>query len=95
MQKNFALGKDFDNLKKFRGGLPEEFWRLELTDALIGNKVVSCLYLFHGYDGYDVILLNFVCRAVAAVVSARQGHNEETRGYDEQSRDLGLQGPLP
>ena len=35
-------------------------WHLELTDALIGNEVVSCLYLFHGYDGYDVIFLNCV-----------------------------------
>ena len=34
-------------------------------------------------------LFNFVCRAVAAVVSARQGHNEKTESYDDQSRDLG------
>ena len=50
--------RTFDNLKKFPGGLPEGCWRLQLTDALIGNEVVSCLYLFHGYDGYDVIFLN-------------------------------------
>ena len=39
-------------------------------------------------------LFNFVCRAVAAVVSARQGHNEKARGYDDQRRDLGSQDPL-
>ena len=39
-------------------------------------------------------LFNFVCRAVAAVVSARHGHNEKTGGYDDQSRDLESQGPL-
>ena len=39
-------------------------------------------------------LSNFVCRAVATVVSARQGHNEKTSGYDDQSRDLGSQGLL-
>ena len=39
-------------------------------------------------------LFNFVCRAVAAFVSARPGHNEKTRGYDDQCRDLGSQGPL-
>ena len=38
-------------------------------------------------------LFNFVCRAVAAFVSARPG-TMKTRGYDDQSRDLGLQGPL-
>ena len=38
-------------------------------------------------------LFNFVCRAVAAVVSARQGHNEKTKGYDDQNRNLGSQGP--
>ena len=52
--------RTFDNLKKFPGGLPEGCWRLELTDALIRNEVVSCLYLFHGCDGYDVIFLNCV-----------------------------------
>ena len=50
----------FDNLKTFPGGLPEGRWRLELIDALIGNEVVSCLYSFHGYEGYDVIFLNCV-----------------------------------
>ena len=39
-------------------------------------------------------LFNFVCRAVAAFFTARPGHNEKTRGYDDQSRDLGSQGPL-
>ena len=39
-------------------------------------------------------LFNFVCRAVAAVVSARQGRNEKTKGHDDQSRNLGSQGPL-
>ena len=39
-------------------------------------------------------LFSFVCRALAAVISARQGHNEKTKGYDYQSRDLGSQGPL-
>ena len=38
--------------------MPGGCWRLELTDALIGNEVVSCLYSFHRYDGYDVIFLN-------------------------------------
>ena len=46
--------RTFDNLEKFPGGLPEGCWRLELTDASIGNEVVSCfescLYLLHGYD---------------------------------------------
>ena len=50
----------FDNLKKYPGVLPEGCWRLELTEALIGNEVVSCLYLCHRYDGYDVIFLNCV-----------------------------------
>ena len=43
---------------------------------------------------FDKNLFNFVCRAVAAVVSARQGHHEKTRGYDDQSKNLGSQGPL-
>ena len=41
--------------------MPGRCWRLELTDALTGNEVVSCelfIYSFHGYDGYDVIFLN-------------------------------------
>ena len=52
--------RTFDNLKKFPGVLPGECWRLELTDALKGNEVVSCLYSFQGYNGYDVIFLNYV-----------------------------------
>ena len=40
--------------------MPGGCWRLELTDALTGNEVVSFLYSFHGYDGYDVIFLNCV-----------------------------------
>ena len=31
--------------KKFMGGMPVGCWCLELTDALIGNEVVSCLYI--------------------------------------------------
>ena len=46
--------------KNFLGEMPGGCWLLELTDALIGNEVVSCLYSFHGYDGYDVIFLNYV-----------------------------------
>ena len=52
--------RTFDNLKKFPGGLPGGFWPLELTDALIGNEIVSCLYSFQGYDGYDVNFFNCV-----------------------------------
>ena len=52
--------RTFDNLKNFLGGMLGGCWRLELTDALIGNEAVSCLYSFHGYDGYDVIFLNCV-----------------------------------
>ena len=40
--------------------MPRGCWHLELTDALIGNEVLSCLYSFHGYDGYDVIFLKCV-----------------------------------
>ena len=40
--------------------MPGGCWRLELTDPSIGNEVVSCLYSFHGYGGYDVIFLNYV-----------------------------------
>ena len=43
---------------------------------------------------FDKILFNFVCRAVVAFVSARPGHNVKTRGYDDQGRDLGSEGPL-
>ena len=48
--------RTFDNFKKFLGGC----WCLELTDALIGNEVVSSLSSFHGYDGFDVIFLKCV-----------------------------------
>ena len=46
--------------KGLPGGMPGGCWRLELTYVLIGNEVVSPLYSFHGYGGYDVIFLNFV-----------------------------------
>ena len=49
--------RTFDNLKKFPGGFLRGCWNLELTDALIGNEVVSGLYSFHGYD---IIFLNCV-----------------------------------
>ena len=52
-EKNLPWERTFDNLKKFPGGC----WRLELTDVLIENEVVSGLYSFHGYD---VIFLNCV-----------------------------------
>ena len=41
-------------------GIAGGCWRLQLTDALVENEVVSCLYSFHGYDGYDVIFLHCV-----------------------------------
>ena len=37
--------------------MPRGCWRLELTDTLTGNEVVSCLCSFHGYD---VIFLDCV-----------------------------------
>ena len=37
--------------------MPGGCWRLELTDTLIENEIVSCLYSFRGYD---VIFLNYV-----------------------------------
>ena len=40
--------------------MPGGCWRLELTDALIGNEVVSCLYSFGEYDGYEFIFLNCI-----------------------------------
>ena len=52
-RKILPLERTFDNLKKFPGGMPGGCWRLELTDALIGNEVVSCLYI-HFTDMTDM-----------------------------------------
>ena len=60
-EEKFCPGKGLLTTSiKFPGGMPGGCWHLELTDALIGNEVVSCLYSFHGYDGYYVIFLNCV-----------------------------------
>ena len=59
--EKFCPGKGLlTTLKNFFGVLLEGCWCLELIDALIGNKIVNCLYSFHGYDAYDVIFLNCV-----------------------------------
>ena len=59
--EKFCPGKGLlTTSKNFLGDCARDVGAWKFTDALIGNEVVSCLYLFHGYDGYDVIFLNCV-----------------------------------
>ena len=44
---------------------------LGIDCALTGNEVVSCLYSFRRYDGYDVIFLN--CEEEGSVRSKVSG----------------------
>ena len=54
MQKILPWERTFDNLKNSWGNAQG---MLALGSV---DEVVSCLYSFHGYDGYDVIFLNCV-----------------------------------
>ena len=79
-------GRYLENEKRFfKNNFETVFWG---PNSIIRNQLVKTLQLTFKFDKN---LFNFVCRAVATFVLAKPG---TARGYDDQNRDLGLQGPL-